>query len=155
VTAQVAGEVFDIEVSTVEQAVAGVEPEPIQEHYVVVGGRRFPPKQVLAIITGLDRSDFTTHQARSVFRRLGFGVHRRSATPPPAPAVAVGPHGGKEAELLHRYEGRWVAQNGMEVLFDADAVEPVLRWLRRHHRRARVWRIPAGAAAAGSGLSTP
>ncbi|MGQ0717262.1 MAG: hypothetical protein ACT4NP_08080 [Pseudonocardiales bacterium] len=42
-----------------------MDPEPIREHYVVIGWRRYPPKQGLAAVTGLDRGDFTTQQARS------------------------------------------------------------------------------------------
>jgi len=45
----------------------------------VINGRRWPPKQVLALVTGLDRADFTTHQARRALTRLGF----------PAAAIAL------------------------------------------------------------------
>jgi hypothetical protein len=78
--ARVAGESFELDATRVEHALAGLDPEPIREHYVVVGSRRYPPKQVLAAVTRLDRADFTTHQARSILRRLGFGVHRRHAS---------------------------------------------------------------------------
>jgi len=80
--ARVAGEDFELDAHQVERTLAGVDPEPIREHYVVVGARRYPPKQVMAMVTGLDRADFTTHQARSILRRLGFGVYRRQGAPP-------------------------------------------------------------------------
>ncbi|MGH9280517.1 MAG: hypothetical protein ACRD12_20790 [Acidimicrobiales bacterium] len=153
-TARIAGTAFELETEQVEGLMEGADPEPIQEHYVVVGGRRFPPKQVLAVVTGLARADFTTRQARSVLRRLGFGVYRRSVGTA-TNAAGVGPHGGAEAAMLAPYAGRWVAQDGLEVLFDADAVEPVLRWLRRHGRRARVWQVPDHRSQAGSTQSTP
>lgn len=47
-------------------------PEPLRGHYVLVEGRRYPPKQVLSLATGLDRADFATHQARRTLKRLGF-----------------------------------------------------------------------------------
>lgn len=154
--ARVAGQDFQFDAPTVEGTMASVEPEPIQEHYVVVGGRRYPPKQVLAAVTGVDRADFTTHQARAILRRLGFGVYRRSGSTPAAEDTPrPGPHGGAEAAMLESYRGRWVAQDGLEVLFDADAPEAVLRWLRRHRRQARVWRVPASPVEAGSALSSP
>ena len=162
---RVAGDEYEIDREQVERAMSDVEPEPIQEHYVVVHGRRFPPKQVLAVVTGLDRGDFTTHQARSVLRRLGFGTHRRGdkgsatngakaigATRAP---VASGPQHGAEAAALEPYAGRWIAQDGLEVLFDAETPDAVLSWLRRHRRRARVWRVPDSRSAAGSTLSVP
>ena len=155
VMAKVAGTEFDLSRSSVERSVGTVEPEPIREHYVVVGGRRYPPKQVLAQVTGLDRADFTTHQARAVLRRLGFGVYRLGVTEPPPERSVAGPHGGAEAALLAPFRGRWVAQDGLEVLFDADEPEAVLRWLRRHGRSARVWRIPSTSLEAGSAMSAP
>ena len=155
VTAKVAGTEFDFSRLSVERSVEAVEPEPIREHYVIVGGRRYPPKQVLAQLTGLDRADFTTHQARAVLRRLGFGVYRLGATEPTPEQSVEGPHAGAEAALLAAFRGRWVAQDGLEVLFDADEPEAVLRWLRRHGRSARVWRIPSTSLEAGSALSAP
>lgn len=155
VTARVAGTEFDLTPSSVERSVDTVEPEPIREHYVVVGGRRYPPKQVLARVTGLDRADFTTHQARAVLRRLGFGVYRLGVTEPAPEGSVEGPYDGAEAALLAAFRGRWVAQDGLEVLFDADEPESVLRWLRRHGRTARVWRIPSTSLDAGSALSAP
>ena len=155
VMARVAGTEFDLSRSSVERTVETVEPEPIREHYVVVGGRRYPPKQVLAQVTGLDRADFTTHQARAVLRRLGFGVYRLGVTEPGMERSVEGPHAGAEAALLAAFRGRWVAQDGLEVLFDADEPEAVLRWLRRHGRSARVWRIPSSALEAGAALSAP
>src|SRR5439155_17245677 len=67
----VSGTVFELDPERIEEAVARVLPDPVREHYVVVRGRRYPPKQVLACVTGLDRADFTTHQARRILRRLG------------------------------------------------------------------------------------
>lgn len=155
VTARVAGTEFDLTRSSVERSVEGFEPEPLREHYVVVGGRRYPPKQVLAQATGLDRADFTTHQARAVLRRLGFGVYRLGATEPAPERVVEGPRGGAEAALLAAFRGRWVAQDGLEVLFDADEPEAVLCWLRRHGRSARVWLVPSTSLDTGSALSAP
>jgi hypothetical protein len=53
-----------------------VEPEPIRLHAVEVGGRWFPMKQAFEVVTGRDRLDFTTNQARTLFKRLGFKVRR-------------------------------------------------------------------------------
>ena len=153
--ATIAGHRFELDADSVEALLEDVEPEPINEHYVVVRGRRFPPKQAMSFVTGLDRADFTTHQARAVLRRLGFGVYRRSHEVMAAGAGADGPRGGAEAALLQAHLGRWVAQDGVEVLYAADDVASVLAWLRRHGRRARVWRVPASPGQAGSALSTP
>ncbi|MGI8683938.1 MAG: hypothetical protein ACR2MO_02345 [Acidimicrobiales bacterium] len=152
--ATVAGHRYEFDSSTVEAVLEGVDPEPINEHYVVVRGRRFPPKQVLAVMTGLDRADFTTHQARAILRRLGFGVHRRSQTAGTGaggPGMTAGDDGGP----LEAHIGRWVAQAGSEILYAADDPESVTHWLRRSRRRARVWRVPADPGETGSALSSP
>lgn len=150
--ARVAGTDFVFEDDDVRRAVADLDPEPIREHYVTVGLRRYPPKQVLAAMTGLDRADFTTHQARSILRRLGFGVHRRGQEVPRPrdPAMADWPHGGAEAAALEPYQGRFVAQDGLDVLYDSDSPDDVVRWLRKNGLRARVWKVPATAEDAGS-----
>src|SRR6266704_4353002 len=92
----ISGQRYDLDARRVQEARQGELPEPITEHFIVVNGRRWPPKQVLALVTGLDRADFTTHQARRALTRLGFAAARArahhpvasSATAPPRPAVA-------------------------------------------------------------------
>ncbi|MGH3615591.1 MAG: hypothetical protein ACRDRK_23940 [Pseudonocardia sp.] len=153
--ARVAGAEFELDAVGVEQAVAELDPEPIREHYVVIGRRRYPPKQVLAAVTGLDRGDFTTHQARSILRRLGFGVHRKGQVVPAPrdPDTSDRPHQGVEAALLKPYVGRYIAQDGLEVLYDSDSPYDVVRWLRKNGLRATVWKVPATEEEAGSWTS--
>jgi hypothetical protein len=74
----IAGREFTLERAAVERRLSRELPDPLRDHYVVIGGRRFPPKQVVSLVTGLDRADFNTHQARGVLSRLGFTVGRRS-----------------------------------------------------------------------------
>lgn len=154
-TARVSGHTYEFDTQSVQSSLDGIDPEPIRDHYVIVLGRRYPPKQVLGLMTGLDRADFTTHQARAVLRRIGLGVYRRSAPPTPGAARSEGPHAGAEAALLAPYQGRWVAQDGLDILFDAEHPEDVLGWLRRHGRSARVWRVPSTPSEVGSTLSAP
>ncbi len=153
--ATVAGRQLELDTGIVEAALEGVDPEPVKEHYVVVRGLRFPPKQALALVSGLDRADFTSHQARAILRRVGFGVHRRSHDRATNAGPGIEQRGGAEAAALGAHLGRWVAQDGAEILYSADDPETVLRWLRRHGLRARVWRVPATAGEAGSALATP
>ena len=153
---RIAGQDFDLDAGQVERQVRGLVPEPIQEHYVVVAGRRFPPKQLLAAVTGLDRADFTTHQARSVLRRLGFAAHRltRPSIRPADPGA--GPHGGREADALAPYRGQWVAQRGLDVLIADPDPAAVVRWLRQHNLAAdAVFRVHGDAAQAGSATVAP
>ncbi len=75
--ARVAGVALELDAQRVHDIAARLDPEPVQVHYVVIDSRRYPPKQILAAVSGLDRADFTTHQARSILRRLGFGAHLR------------------------------------------------------------------------------
>lgn len=71
--------------SSVIEAISGVDPEPIREHWVAVADRRYPPKQVYQLITGLPRSAFTSHRALAELRRLGL---RTSVYTPPRAAAA-------------------------------------------------------------------
>ncbi len=148
----IAGEEFELDPRKVEQAVHALLPDPVKEHYVVVGGRRYPPKQVIECVTGLDRADFTTHQARRVLKRLGFTAARKATQPEAADDVdGDGPFGGRQAAALAPHVGKWVALGSpTEVLVAADTPQEVLAWLARHEQRAAygMFRVPAAPAEA-------
>lgn len=143
VQAIIAQQAFDFDAAEIGQMLRDVMPEPLGDHFVVVGGRRFPPKQVIGLVTGLDRADFNTHQARRILSRLGFTVGRRSRESPAASPDRPGPHRGREADLLRPFAGRWVAQKGLEVLVAADTPQAVLQWLERNNQQAdAMFRVP-------------
>jgi hypothetical protein len=122
----VSGRRYELESHGVQAALEGVLPEPIHEHFVVINGRRWPPKQVLALVTGLDRADFTTHQARRALIRLGFpaartlrsrGHHVQAVQAAGTSGPAAGGTGGTPrtlVEALRLFIGLWVAVRGDE-----------------------------------------
>lgn len=77
----VGGRPFDHTAEQVENAMRGVEPEPLREHLVEMLGTVFPPKQVLAVVTGWERTSFTTNEAQRVLTKLGFACRRATARP--------------------------------------------------------------------------
>jgi hypothetical protein len=144
-TFTIAGQRFELEHDRVEDAVDAAVPDPIKEHYVVVRGRRYPPKQVIGLSTGLDKADFTTHQARRILKRLGFVAARAASEEPAAEPGGSGPHGGRQAAALAPFAGKWVALSAPTVvLVAADTPEEVLAWLAKHERRAAygMFRVP-------------
>jgi hypothetical protein len=154
-TMTVSGHQYSLDSHNVEAALQGELPEPIHEHFVVVNGRRWPPKQVLALVTGLDRADFTTHQARRALVRLGFTAGRAASTRGrhPATSLAVTPPGPTASgtagrpqppvEALRPFIGLWVAVRGDEVLVAAPSPKEVVAWLARHQQRAQsMFRVP-------------
>jgi hypothetical protein len=148
----VAGQPFQLERADIERCLRNLLPDPVHEHYVVVRGRRFPPKQVLSCVTGLDRADFTTHQARRILKRLGFvaaRLERAEAQRPQGRDDGLELRGGRQAEALRPYVGQWVALAGpTEVLVAADSPQEVLAWLAKHERRAPygMFRVPRSVA---------
>ncbi|MGH8898662.1 MAG: hypothetical protein ACRDZ4_17000 [Egibacteraceae bacterium] len=151
----IAKQKFRLDADAVRSAVAGVLPEPIVDHYVVIDGRRYPPTQVLALVTGLDRADFTSHHARRTLRRLGFTTGRRTRAASVAlPDRGDWPHGGREAEALLPYRGRWVAKRGLEVLVSADTPQQVMAWLAQHDvKGAVVFGVPESQREAEGAMS--
>jgi hypothetical protein len=148
----IAGHRFDLDRQRIERRMGGVLPDPVAQHYVVVNGCRYPPKQVIGLVTGLDRADFTTHQARRILMRLGFGTGRREAgqAERPEDQQAAEP---RLATALRPLAGNWVAVKGDDVLVAADTPHEVLAWLSRHGRRAdSMFRVPEDEVAA-SGLA--
>lgn len=156
-TVTINGQPFELDSQAIERALAEALPEPLHEHFVVIGGRRYPPKQVISLVTGLDRADFTTHQARRILLRLGFPASRRSrgsSAREEAPRRA-GRHGGRGADALRPFIGQWVAIRGQEVLVAAESPREIVAWLARHGQTAEsMFRVPedegatAGAAPA-------
>jgi hypothetical protein len=154
-TMTVSGHRYDLDPRSVQKALEGALPEPIQEHFVVINGRRWPPKQVLALVTGLDRADFTTHQARSALTRLGFTAARAarprehrtgttSADNPSRPAVpGTSTRPQPLVEALRPFIGLWVAVRGDDVLVAAPSPREVVGWLAQHGQRAQsMFRVP-------------
>lgn len=150
----VSGHQYSLDPRSVEAALQGALPEPIQEHFVVISGRRWPPKQVLALVTGLDRADFTTHQARRALTRLGFpagrAVRRRAHHPMPSEVTTPRPLAASETdsrpaspvEALRPFIGLWVAVRDDEVLVAAPSPKEIVAWLAQHRQRAQsVFRV--------------
>ena len=149
----IAGHAFVLRSSDVVRVMQGVDPEPITSHYVVVGNRRFPPKQIIGELTGLDRADFTTHQARRTLIRLGFSAGRR-----PARTASVGSEtarlqpidaAGALADRLRPLAGNWVAIRDDDVLHAAESPQELVGWLSRHGQKAdSMFRVPDDELAA-------
>jgi hypothetical protein len=150
----ISGQAYDLDPQQVERALEGELPEPLHEHFVVISGRRWPPKQVLALVTGLDRADFTTHQARRALTRLGFPAARAIRRGPPGGAAqeSTGTPGRRQplAEALRPFIGQWVAVRGEEVLVAASSPAEVVSWLAQHQQRAQsMFRVPGAESAIG------
>jgi hypothetical protein len=155
---RIAGRAFALRASQVEQCMRSVLPEPLNEHFIVVDRRRYPPKQVLSAVTGLDRAEFTTHHARRVLTGLGFAAGRRSAVRREN-AAGSARHAGRatverpSAATLEPFVGLWVATKGPDVLVAAPEPGGVVGWLSEHGLKAdSMFRVPADELEA-SGIS--
>lgn len=147
-TVTIAKRRFELRADRVERALRQTLPEPIKSHYVVVGQRRYPPKQAISLLTGLDRADFTTHQARRILTGLGFPAGRRSGQPEAKaptrsrgrrPVVRPRP----SAETLEPFVGQWVATKDADVLVAASDPRTVVGWLAEHRQQAdSMFRVP-------------
>lgn len=62
------------------RSVKGTTPGTLRTHAVLIGGTRYPVKEVVALASGLDPLDFNTNQARRWLRQLGFDVERVSGS---------------------------------------------------------------------------
>ncbi|MEU5782270.1 hypothetical protein [Micromonospora lupini] len=77
----VGGRQLELDKELVLRRMRGEEPETIREHLVEMLGTVFPPKQVLATVTGWDRTSFTTMEAQRVLSKVGFVCRRASNLP--------------------------------------------------------------------------
>ncbi|MGY2001713.1 DUF6884 domain-containing protein [Blastococcus sp. SYSU DS1024] len=89
---------YSLDAEAVRAALRDAAPDELRTHWVDVDGTRWPPKQVLALATGSERSAFTSHRALDVLGRLGFPTsswkggsspsEADPTTPTPAPPLA-------------------------------------------------------------------
>jgi len=152
---RIAGQSFVLGSRDVLRALRKIEPEPITRHFVVVESRRFPPKQVISALTGLDRADFTTHQARRTLIRLGFPAGRRGREGLTGPLSSAGDRAQtgalleRPADRLRPFAGQWVAVEDGDVLHAAESPHALVAWLAEHGRKAEsVFRVPDDELAA-------
>jgi len=68
----ISGFQFELTKEDVENKLRPVVPEPIRDLYVEVERNKYPVKQALAEATGLQRGQFTSHDAMRVFRKLSL-----------------------------------------------------------------------------------
>lgn len=69
-----AGRAFDLSDDDVRIRIARHRPEAIDQYWVEIDGERWPVKQVMAIMTGLDRTRFQSQNSRRLLAKLGFPV---------------------------------------------------------------------------------
>lgn len=153
VHATIARHPYDLTPTQVESALRGQTPESIQAHYVIVGGRRFPPKQAISAVTGLDRSAFISTQARSILERLGFTVGRVGSPPATTGVTDDEPSSAddrlaREADLLRPYLGQYVAVDPewTEVVASGPDAAAVARALEVIGRVGVIFRVPLDPA---------
>ncbi|MFJ8697477.1 SCO5918 family protein, partial [Streptomyces roseolilacinus] len=63
---------FHLTKNGVLETMKGVKPEPVTGESVTIGRRRYPVKQVGAVITGQDRRDFSAGEVVRAMTLLGF-----------------------------------------------------------------------------------
>ncbi len=144
---KIAGQPFVLRSSDVVHALRDVDPEPITSHFVVIDAKRFPPKQVVSAVTGLDRADFTTHQARRTLIRLGFPAGRRGvAAANPRETKDHAPRGPSPERLTDRLRslsGQWVAVKDDDIIHASSSPRELVGWLGQHGQQAdTMFRVP-------------
>lgn len=155
-TMTIAKRQFELRSDRVERALREALPEPITSHYVVIGKRRYPPKQAISLVTGLDRADFATHQARRILTGLGFAAGRRpshvesESSGSPQKTRSQDMRARPTAETLEPFIGQWVTIKGTEVLVAAPEPHMIVSWLAEHPQRAdSMLRVPSDELQAG------
>ena len=70
------GKVYNLTREEVDAKMEKIEPELARTYIIIVNGKEYPPKQVLAETLGLGRVEFTTMDATNILRRLGFRLEQ-------------------------------------------------------------------------------
>ncbi|MCW2671805.1 MAG: hypothetical protein JWP14_394 [Frankiales bacterium] len=107
------GQPFDLDAAAVRRVMHGHSPDPIQQHAVLLGDIEYPVKQVLSMVTGLARTDFTSQTAQRVLARLGFALSAQGA--PVKPSRSASTQRGSKQE----YDTEWAWEGHVQDLFAA------------------------------------
>lgn len=68
------GKAFDKRKEDFIKAAKGLEPGRIQKYSVLIGGKRYPIRQVLAAVTNMPAIAITSQDAFRVLEKFGFSV---------------------------------------------------------------------------------
>jgi len=71
------GKKFNITREDIEKVLENTEPEPFKgraKYYIEYNRKKYPIKQVIALVTGLPRVAFTAMDAYRILTKLGFEV---------------------------------------------------------------------------------
>ncbi len=78
---------YELDFETVINAANQATPDAIDgrhKYYVNVEGRRFPPKQLFSLATGIPKGDFISLEANRRLRKLGFTIEEFGHSSRPA-----------------------------------------------------------------------
>ena len=103
-----------LEADTVTGRMRDVQPEPVREHAVEVGGVVYPVKQVFERASGVPRSQFTSQTALRHLRGLGFPV-TADVISPVAPGAARRPQRAPAATTA--VGERWPWEGSVQAVF--------------------------------------
>ncbi|NMM29687.1 MAG: hypothetical protein HHJ10_01205 [Cellulomonas sp.] len=129
------GEARSLDRGSVERALGDVDPEPVREHGVRVGGVVYPVKQAFAGATGIPRAGFTSQTARRLLVRLGFEVTGHTSPRPTlgqmpgarngatTPAAVSDPHGWPWEGRVQTVFADYLRANGWSVTSMADTAK--------------------------------
>jgi len=121
------GKVFHASRRSIKARLAGVRPESITKHYVVVDGRAYPVKQVFSYGFELPRMTFTSQRALAALVRLGFEVGEGDETTGFTVGVGTGGPDGDSStqpgESGDRYVANTFTPDGerWQIAFNRDA----------------------------------
>lgn len=68
------GKAYELNKKEIEKRMEKISPEVIRKYYIVINGKKYPPKQVISEVLQLGRVEFTTMDAVNILRRLGFEI---------------------------------------------------------------------------------
>jgi hypothetical protein len=66
------GNAYELTREEVERMMVGIQPETTRQYFIIINGKKFPPKQIIAKALNLRKAQFTTMNATNILERLGF-----------------------------------------------------------------------------------
>lgn len=116
ITFTVAGNDFSLSPADVVARMRDLEPEPVRELFVEVAGTAYPIKQAFAQVTGMQRGQFTSHDAMRVFRKLQLKIGPDVKTAPERYYTSVMRLNAFDKERVGPLVATFVSKSNRDVL---------------------------------------
>lgn len=71
------GKNYETAMENIINSMKNIDPEPVKIHYIKIGNKEYPIKQVISETLNIPRISFTSMYAYNILEKLGFKIFQK------------------------------------------------------------------------------